>query len=116
MNHTLVELMRAMMIAQPIPAYLWPEAIMHTAYLRNHIHTWVLECATPHEKWLGKRPNVSHLQEFGAPVWIMTEGQNLSKLEPRSKEYIFMGFMDGPKAVRYYDMRTCLIKVSRNYH
>ena len=103
MNHTLVELMCAMLIARNVPTFLWPEAVMHTAYLRNRTHTWALDRSTLLKSWCGKRPNVSHLQEFGSPVWILTEGQNLSKLEPKSEQHIFVGFSDGPKAVRYYN-------------
>ncbi|GBE80142.1 hypothetical protein SCP_0213450 [Sparassis crispa] len=43
------------------------------------------------------------------------EGQNLSKLEPKSKKHTFVGFADGPKAVRYYDVGACSIRVSQNF-
>ena len=34
-NRTLVELMRAMLIDTKLPKFLWAEAILHAAYIRN---------------------------------------------------------------------------------
>ncbi len=67
--------------------------------------TRALEGKTPEEAWTKTKPNVLHLKEFGCDVWILTEGQNLSKLEPKSKKFIFVGYLDGPKAIKYYDPR-----------
>ena len=39
MNRTLAELARAMIFSTQVPKFLWPEAILHTAYLRNRTHT-----------------------------------------------------------------------------
>ena len=115
MNRTLAKLMCAMLIAWEVPTFLWPEAVVHATYLRNRTHTWVLDRSTPLES-CGQWPNVSHLQEFGSPVWVLIEGQNISKLEPKSEQHTFVGFADGPKAVRYYNKRTHQVCVSRNYH
>ena len=35
MNHTLVELSQAMIIANDLPKFLWEYAVLHAAYLRN---------------------------------------------------------------------------------
>jgi transposase InsO family protein len=113
-NRTLLELARAMLIAKNLPTFLWAEAISHAAYLRNHAPTRALEGKTPEEAWTGRRPNISHLREFGSKVWIREEG-SIGKLEPRANRFIFVGFEDGPKAVRYYDQAKRRIKVSRNY-
>jgi hypothetical protein len=114
-NRTLIEISRAMLIARDLPKYLWAEAVEHATYLRNKAHTHALINCTPEEKWSGTRPDVSHLKEFGAPVWILKEGVNQSKLEPKSERHTFIGFLDGPKAVKYYNARTRQIKSSRDF-
>ena len=96
------------------PQFLWPEAVAHATYLRNRSHTRALESKTPLEAWCGCKPDVSHLQEFGSPVWILNEGQ-LTKLQPRSTKHTFVGFIDGPKAIRYYDASTRQVHVSCNF-
>ena len=60
------------------------------------------------------KPNIGHLREFGCDVWILDESINRSKLDPRSKKMILVGFLDGSKVVRHYDAKNRSIKVSRN--
>ena len=103
-----------MIFSTQVPKFLWPEAISHAAYLHNRTHTRVLDSKTPLEAWCGHKPDVLHLKEFGSPVWILNEGQ-LTKLQPRSTKHTFVGFIDGPKAIRYYDASTRQVRVSRNY-
>ena len=70
---------------------------------------------TPYEAWTEKKPNVSHFREFGSDVWILDESKNRSKLAPKSKKMVFVGFMGGSKAVRHWDKEGRSIKVSRNF-
>jgi hypothetical protein len=113
-NRTLVELVRAMLIAKGLPSFLWDEAISHAVYIRNRSPTRALNGKTPYEAWTGKKPDVSHFREFGCDVWVLDEDKNRSKLEPKSRKMVFVGFMEGSKAVRYWDKGKRSIKVSRN--
>ena len=86
MNRTLAEIARAMIDAHKLPEYLWEYAIAHSTYVRNRAYTMSLKNKTPYEAWFKKKPNVSHLREFGAPVWILLQGQNVQrKMLPKSK-------------------------------
>ena len=69
---------------------------------------------TPFEAWMGGKPNVGHLHEFGCDIWILDESKSRSKLSLRSKKIKFTRFMDGSKSVCYYDAATRLIKVLWN--
>jgi hypothetical protein len=116
MNRTLVELARAMIIAQELPEFLWEPAVAHAAYLRNRACTKPLKDITPYERWTKKKPDVSHLREFGAPVWVLLQGQHVQrKLLPKSKRRIYVGFDDGSQSVKYYVAETRKILISRNY-
>jgi len=85
MNRTLVELARAMRIAADLPEHLWEPAITHAVYLRNRSFSSAIN-STPYQKRYNKIPNISHLREFGAPVWILLQGQHQDcKLQPKSK-------------------------------
>jgi hypothetical protein len=116
MNRTLVELARTMRAATSLPEYLWEEATAHAAYLRNRSYTSAVKGATPYQKWHGKRPNVAHLREFGAPVWVLLQGQKVPrKMLPKSQRRSLVGFDDGSKSVLYYNPETRKVLTSRNY-
>ena len=105
MNRTLAKLMHAMIIQQNLSKILWPQAIQHAAYLRNQCHTKALSDSTPYQRWTNTKPDIAHFQEFGTPVWILNEQPNLSKLTTKSNKYLFMGFEDGPRVIKYYDAK-----------
>ena len=104
-----------MLIAKNLPAFLWDEAMSHATYIQNRSPTKALQSVTPYEAWTKKKPNVSHFREFGLDVWILDESKNRSKLAPKSKKTVFVGFIEGSKAVRYWDKEGRSIKVSRNF-
>ena len=113
-NRTLLELGCAMLIEKNLPPFLWPEAVAHAAYIRNRSPTRALDGRTPHEAWTGQKPDVSHFCKFGCDVWVLNQGEKGSKLAPKSKKMKFMGFLDGQKAIRYYDPSKHTIHVSQN--
>jgi hypothetical protein len=116
MNRTLVELGRAMITANDLPEFLWEHAILHAVYLRNRSYTKPLGTITPYQGWYDKKPNVAHLREFGAPVWILLQGQKEDrKMLPKSKRKVYVGFDDGAKAVKYYNAETRKVLTSRNF-
>jgi hypothetical protein len=97
-----------------VPPRLWDEAVLHAVYLRNRVLVSALPGKTPHEAFHGKKPDVSHLREFGCDVWVLDETRK-SKLDPKATKKIFVGYMDGPRAIRYYDTNGGRVKVSRNF-
>ena len=75
-KRTLVELARAMICGQNIPEFLWEHVVAHVAYLQNRAYTSAIKEKTPYEVWYKTKPNITHLQEFGAPIWILLQGQH----------------------------------------
>ena len=115
-NCTLVELARAMLAAQKMPEFLWEHAIAHAAYLRNRSYSSTVPDSTPYERRHGEKPDVTHLREFGSPVWILTDGQHTTrKMLPKATEKLFIRFEDGPRAITYYNKATRKTLSSRNY-
>ncbi|KAF8556083.1 hypothetical protein OG21DRAFT_1521383 [Imleria badia] len=77
----------------------------HATYIRNCAYTKAVPDKTPYEKWLGNHPDVSFIQQFGCPVWILNQELNPSKLDPKAQKFTFVGYEEGPNTV----------KVSREY-
>ena len=85
-NRTLVELAQAMIKAQNLPEFLWKPMVKHVAYLRNRAATRSITNKMQYKAWYGDKPDVSHLCEFGVPVWILLQGQHVErKILPKSK-------------------------------
>ena len=116
MNRMLVELAHAMICGQNMPEFLWEPAVEHAAYVRNRAYTRTLT-KTPYEIWFNKKPDVFNLREFGVPVWVLLQGQREPhKMLSKSIHRAYVGFEDGPQAVKYYNAETQKILTSRNYH
>ena len=104
-----------MLIAKDLPINLWDKAAAYATFIRNQSPTKALKGKTPYKAWIGKKPDASILREFGSEVWILNESKNRSKLEAKAKKVIFVGIMEGSKAIRYWDKETRTVKVSRNF-
>jgi hypothetical protein len=114
-NRTIVEKTRALLIGKSIPFFLWPEAVTYAVYLRNRSPTKHLPTPiTPYEAFWGYKPDVSQLQEFGTNCWVLTQGQNLDKLKPKSKPYRFIGLSEETRAWYYWVPKTRKVLTSRN--
>ncbi|TFK17937.1 hypothetical protein FA15DRAFT_604195, partial [Coprinopsis marcescibilis] len=63
-----------------VPAFLWDKSVTHAVYLCNRLLVSALPGSTPFEAYHAKKPDVSHLREFGCDVWVLDESEGQSKL------------------------------------
>ena len=89
-----------MLISANLPKNLWPEAIHHAMWLKNHMSTQALNGKTPHEMLFGARPNLQDLPEWGAHVFVMT--QPAGKLDAKSEEARWVGYSGTSQGHRIY--------------
>jgi hypothetical protein len=96
-----------MLAAQNLPEFLWEHATLHATYIRNRSYTKHLKMGMLYQGWFNRKPNVAHLREFGAPVWILLQGQQKNrKMLPRSKRQIYVGYDEGSKSVKSYNAES----------
>ena len=69
---------------------------------------------TPDEAFWGKKPLAAKLHEFGNKCWVLQQDGKNSKLDPKSRPFIFTGLSQQSRAYRYWDKETKKIKTSRN--
>ncbi|RDX94061.1 hypothetical protein CR513_23595, partial [Mucuna pruriens] len=55
------------------------------------------------EVWNGKPADYSSLRVFGCPVYVMYNSQERTKLDPKSRKCIFLGYADNVKGYRLWD-------------
>ena len=86
---TLFEMARAMLLEAQLPRYLWTYAVQAAAHIRNCMYHQRTE-TTPIFLLTGSPPKVSRLHVFGSVCF--TYIQEKSKLDPRCRKGIFVGY------------------------
>jgi hypothetical protein len=112
LNRTLVELMRAMLVAKDLPKYLWAEAVNYATWLKNHLPSRAIPGHTPYDLIQQRKPDLSMAHEFGSTVYVLQ--QNAGKLEPKAEEALFVGVDNESKAYRVYWPTKHRVSVERN--
>ncbi|KAH9689148.1 Integrase catalytic domain-containing protein [Citrus sinensis] len=69
---------------------------------------------TAMEMWTVKPADYSYLHAFGCPVYVMYNAQERTKLDPKSRRCIFLGYADGVKGYRLWDPTAHKIVISRD--
>jgi transposase InsO family protein len=101
-NRTIMEEMKTMIHDQDLPMNLWEEATITEVYVQNRLSHTALGFKTPKEIFSIKKPEVSHLNIFGCPVFVHILKERRTKMDPSRKKGIFVGYYEVSKAFRIY--------------
>ena len=105
LHRTLLGRARSMRLACNAPAHLWDEFCATAAYLTNLTMSSSANGTTPHEKWFGTVPSLSHLCEIGCRAFSLIQTHN-PKLFHRSTPCTLIGYAPHSKAYRLWDNTT----------
>ena len=75
---------------QDLPMCLWVEVTMTIVYVQKRLFHSTLGFKTSEEMFTGMKLEVSHLKNFGCPVFIHIPKEKRNKLEPSGKKGIFV--------------------------
>ncbi|KAF8749045.1 Reverse transcriptase (RNA-dependent DNA polymerase) [Rhizoctonia solani] len=117
LNQTLTKKAQAMLLKSNAPKFLWSKAIAYACYLKNCVPTQVHGTfwKTPYKAFWGIKPNVNTLRPWGSKCYVLNQGGDLSKLDPKTTTAIFVGISDVQgKSWRYYKSGSNRILHSRN--
>ncbi|KAE8698382.1 putative ribonuclease H protein [Hibiscus syriacus] len=114
MNRTLLERTRAMLRDAGLEKLFWAEAVNTACYLVNRAPSTAIELKTPMEMWAGKPADYSNLHIFGSIVYVMYNSQEISKLDLKSRKCKFLGYADGVKGYRLWDLTSRKVIISRD--
>ncbi|KAH9670424.1 hypothetical protein KPL70_016984 [Citrus sinensis] len=114
MNRTLTERIRVMLKTAGLPNSFWAEAAKTACYIVNRSPSTAIGLKTAMEMWTGKPADYSYLHAFGCPVYVMYNAQERTKLDPKSRICIFLGYADGVKGYRLWDPTAHKIVISRD--
>jgi hypothetical protein len=112
-NWTILNAARSVIYSSRVPIRLWAEAIAYSVYTLNRVLSSTAEI-TPYESWYKKRPDVSHLRIFGSRTFVHIPESLRKKLDPKSREGIFVGYCETSKAFRVWIPNMQKVVISRD--
>ena len=99
-NRTITETTRCLRLNAELPKIVWAEAVDMTCYIINRSSRVVLDGKVAEEVRTGQEVDYSFMRIFGCPVYVHISGEDMSKLDPKSKKCIFLGFKKGVKGYK----------------
>ena len=114
LNRTIMESARSMIYHAGLPLEFWAEACNAAVYIHNRSPTTCLKNETPYECLFGKKPDISHLRVLGCKCYVHIPNSNRQKLDQKSYEAIFIGYPDGTKGYKVYDIAKNRFMISRD--
>lgn len=109
---------RALLFQSRLPKQYWPYAILHAAYVINCVPSPLLQNKSLFFLIHGKLPNLENLKVLRCLSQASTLQAHRSKLEPRGRKCVFLGYKTGVKGAILMDLNNKQIFISRNiiYH
>ncbi len=110
----IVEITRAMLNEKNLPNYFWAEAVAIAIYIMNRTPIATVHSMTPEKKFIGKKPDVSHLRMFSCIAYVHVPDEKRSKLDPKAEKCIFIGYSLKQKKYRCFNLSSQKLQVSRD--
>ena len=86
-----MEAVKTMIHDQDLPMHSWAEATRTSIYVQNIVSHSEIGFKISEEMFIGKKPNLSHLNIFVFPVFVHIPKEKRAKLDPSRKKGIFVG-------------------------
>lgn len=113
-NRTILDMVRSMLKSKKLPKEFWAEAVQCAIYVQNRCPHASLEDKTPQENWSGRKPTVSHFRIFGSVAYAHVPDQRRTKLEDKSKKFVFIGYDEKTKGFKLLDPINKKVIISRD--
>ncbi|KAL4586016.1 hypothetical protein LXL04_010646 [Taraxacum kok-saghyz] len=110
----LLEVARSLRFEAKLPIRFWGECILTATYIINRLPSKVIDYKTPFEILFKQQPDYSHMKVFGCLVYTRNTDTKGDKFEVRGRRGIFLGYPQGKKGYRVYDLESKKIVVSRD--
>lgn len=85
---------------------IWAKVVDTPCYLVNRSLIIVLVDKTPHEVWSSKKPSLAHLRVFGCDYFVHVPKEKMRKLDNKAEKSIFIGYKDGVKGYKLWNLVT----------
>jgi hypothetical protein len=89
-------------------------AVIHATFIINRVSTPLLQSKSPFHVLYNKPPDLNELKVFGSLCYAATLHAHRTKLDPRARKCIFLGYKPGMKGVVLLDLNDIKVFVSRD--
>lgn len=89
-----------------LPLKFWYHVFACACYLINRLPSISLSNLSPYEILFQDNPTFSHLKTFGCACYPLLRPYNKHKLEPRTAQYVFLGYTQNTKGYICYHIET----------
>ena len=80
----------------------------------NRVPIVAVHNVTPEEKYAGTKLDLSHMKVFGCIAYVHVLDEMCTKLDPKAKKCVFIGYSLDQKGYRCYNPSTRDVRVSRD--
>ncbi|KAG8497104.1 hypothetical protein CXB51_008305 [Gossypium anomalum] len=109
-NRTLLDMVRSMMSHADLPTSFWGHALETAIFTLNRVLSKSVQ-KMPYEMWTGKHPSMSFMKIWGCKAYV--KHQTSTKLEPKSKRCIFVGYPKETKGYYFFNPTENKVFVAR---
>jgi len=99
---------------QKSPRALWAEGMKCATYVINKIPLSPNNMKSSYELMFGEKPNIKNLRVFGFICYVHIPDSQRSKLDPKARKCIFVGYDERKKGWKCMDLKTHRFVVSRD--
>ena len=111
---TIVTIGRSMLHHAKLDKCFWGEAAMTAIYVKNRLPSPKIPHKTPFEILYNSKPSIKHMRVFGCQAYILTPKEKRLKWDPKARAGLFLGYEEGSKAYRLYDIEAGQVVISRD--
>ena len=113
-NRTMEEGVISMLYESGMPPSFWGEALSSFIHISNRFSTAALQGVTPHEAFIGTKPDLSHLRVWGCTAYVLIQRDKrpLGSLGVHMEKCIFIGYPQGYKGWKFYNPETKKVLIS----
>lgn len=104
----------ALFFQSKVPISFWGECVVSAAFLINRLPSPLLKQASPYQILHGSVPDYSILRSFGCLTFGATLMSKRNKFSRRTIPSVFVGYPQGVKGYRLYNLHTKKFYISRD--